>query len=281
MRRGRLARHELAGIPVQAVSVGGLETCITLPSFKIAFDVGLCPPEVVPRDTILFTHSHMDHMGGVVYHTATRALRRMEPPTYVVPPADREAFEALFEAWRPLDRSELPHRTVPLGPGEELDLSPRTFVRPFRALHVAPAQGYVVVSRREKLKEEYLGRSSAELHQLRKESVPITHEVHVPEVAFTGDTRVEVLEREEDVRRARLLVMEVTFLDDRVSVEEAREKGHTHLDEIAARAELFENEAVLFTHFSPRYRRDEIRELLKEKLPPSLARKAHPLLAGF
>ena len=76
VRKG-LQRLELAGIPIEAISVGGLETCIVLPGFKLAFDIGLCPPEVVKRDTVLFTHAHVDHMGGIAYHTATRSLRKV------------------------------------------------------------------------------------------------------------------------------------------------------------------------------------------------------------
>ena len=49
------------------------------------------------------------------------------------------------------------------------------------------------------------------------------------------------------------MILECTFLDDRVSVAECRAKGHVHLDEIVERADLFENEAILLTHFSARY----------------------------
>ena len=62
----------LAGILVDGVSVGGVETCIDLPEFKLAFDIGRCPDDAVLRPTILFTHAHMDHMGGVAWHAATR-----------------------------------------------------------------------------------------------------------------------------------------------------------------------------------------------------------------
>jgi ribonuclease Z len=70
----------------------------------------------------------------------------------------------------------------------------------------------------------------------------------------------------------------VTFLDDRVPVAEARAKGHVHLDEVVERAELFENEALLFTHFSARYRPAEVRAILAARLPPALAERVTPLL---
>ncbi len=52
----------------------------------------------------------------------------------------------------------------------------------------------------------------------------ITHHVVVPELAFTGDTTVDFITDpvNEEVFRARLLIMECTFLDDEMSVEDAK-----------------------------------------------------------
>jgi ribonuclease Z len=97
-------------------------------------------------------------------------------------------------------------------------------------------------------------------------------------VAFCGDTCIDVLEREEWARKAKILVLEVTFLDDRVSVQSARENGHVHLDEVIQRPELFENEHILFTHFSSRYTNKDIVRILDERLPEGLKQRAQPLL---
>lgn len=269
----------LANILVEGVSVGGLETCIDCPEWKIAFDLGRCPEAVVARPTILFTHAHMDHMGGVAWHTATRHLRRMTPPTYVVPRENAEAFAELFDVWRKLDRSSLEHALVPLGPGEELELPNRLIVKPFRAYHRVPTQGYGVWSRRKKLRPEHVGKRDDELKRLReREGDEVFETLEVCELAFTGDSLIEVVERTEAVRRARVLVMEVTFLDDLVSVAQCREKGHIHLDEVLERADLFENEALLFTHFSSRYGAERIAEILRKRLPASLRERVTPLL---
>jgi ribonuclease Z len=277
-----LERSELrlAGHLIEAVSVGGVETCIQLPELKLAFDIGRCPLDAVNRATVLFTHGHMDHLGGVAYHCATRALRRMPPPTYVIGREYEQALAELFAAWRRLDGSDLEHRVAVIGPGEELELPCKLIARPFRSPHRAPCQGYALWSRRYKLERAYAGRSGAELAALKARGVQVSVPVEVPELAFTGDTLIDVVEREECVRRARLLVMEVTFLDERVSVAECRSKGHVHLDEVVERAELFENEALLFTHFSARYRPREVIEILARRLPAGLSARVTPLLPG-
>ena len=273
-----MERLQVGGLEVEALSIGGIETCLYLPRWKIAFDIGRCPPEVLNCPTILFTHAHMDHLGGVAYHTATRALRRQRAPTYVVPRTNLEDFERLFDVWRALDRSEMEHRTVPLAPGEEHVLPNQLVARPFRSPHTAPCQGYAIWSRKAKLKPEFHGVPGPELARLRQDGVVLSDTLETPELAFCGDTLIDVVEREEVVRKARVLFLETTFVDERVSVAECRAKGHVHLDEVAERAELFENEAILLTHFSARYHARDIRAALDAKLPPSLRRRVTPLL---
>lgn len=270
----------LAGHRVEGISVGGLETCLQFPELRLAFDIGRCPDQAVNCPTVLFTHAHMDHMGGVAWHAATRALRRMPPPVYVVPRENAEAFAEMFEVWRKLDRSELEHTLVPLAPGEEFELPCKWTARAFRSPHRVPCQGYGLWNKRRKLRPEHLGKSPLELRDLaRSDFAQMYTVVDTPEVAFTGDSLIEVVEREEVVRKARLLVMEVTFVDDRVSVEQCRSKGHIHLFEVAERAELFENEALLLTHFSSRYSSAQILAALDRTLPPELRARVTPLLA--
>ena len=272
---------ELAGLRVQGSSIGGIETCLEVPEYKLAFDIGRCPPSALRLPTVLFTHAHIDHLGGVAFHAATRALRHMPKPTYVVPRHAADAFRDLFAVWRRLDGSDLPHRVVEIEAGEEHRLPNGLLVRPFKSPHRVPCLGYGVWSRRKKLAPRHRGASEAEIRDLRARGDEITVPVEVPELVFTGDARIEVLEREAVVREARRLIMEVTFVDDRVSVEECRAKGHIHLFEVAERAELFRNEAILFTHFSSRYRPAEVLHALDRALPPGLRERVTPLLAGL
>ncbi len=268
----------LLGIEVRGHSIGGIETCIDLPQFRLAFDIGRAPEHSIARPTILFTHAHMDHMGGVAYHCATRALRKLAPPTYLVGPENEEAFRDLFAVWRRLDRSTLEHTLVVVGPGGEHVLSQRHVARPFRSLHRVPCQGYAITERKTRLRRELAGLGEVELRAVRERGESVSELVETPVVAFCGDTLIDVVEREEVVRKAKLLILEVTFLDDRVSVADCRDKGHVHLDEVCERADLFQNEALLFTHFSARYQPAEIRQILAARLPTSLRDRVVPFL---
>jgi len=269
----------VAGHRVEGLSIGGIETCIDLPDLKLCFDVGRAQEESVARELVLFTHGHMDHMGGIAYHAAMRHLKSMRPPTYVVPRECEAGVRALFDAWAALDH-ERPHELVPLGIGEDWSPRPGWIARPFRSPHVAPTQGYGLWRVKEKLLPQLRGLSSEEVGRRRLAGEQVTRATETPEIAFCGDTRIEVVERQEVVRTARVLILEATFLDERVPVELARSKGHVHLDEIIERADLFENEAIVLTHFSSRYRAGEITALLDAKLPPRLRERVTPLLAG-
>ena len=57
----------------------------------------------------------------------------------------------------------------------------------------------------------------------------------------------------------------------------AREYAHIHLDDIVQRASLFENEAIVLTHFSLRYRPEEILEALGT-LPAGVSKRVIPFL---
>jgi len=260
----------LAGIDVNAISLGGLRTCIQLPAMDLAFDMGCCPDSAVHRSKVLFTHAHMDHMGAVNMHCATRALMKLPPPDYVLPPGVQPAFAALMAAWSQLDGNEMRHNAHTVAPGETYRVRRDVVARPFRTVHRVVSQGYVLYREKRKLRPAWRGRPGPEIAAARARGEDVIEKVEEPEVAFTGDTRIEALDDNPVTYRTKLLIMEVTFHDEQVPVRKSRAMGHIHLDEVVARAERFDNEALLFTHRSARYGVRQVQEILQKRLPSSL-----------
>lgn len=230
---------DLAGLVVAAVSVGGMETCIGVPSWKLCFDIGRCPPEAITWGRVFFTHTHIDHVGGVAHHASIRKLLGRAPPEYYVPEEFRGAFEDLLDAWRRVSGSELPCTVHGVRPGDRFEVGPDREVVAFRAIHRLPTVGYALVHQPRPRR--------ASRHE---EVLPVPPQVVL---AFCGDTTADVIDREPLVREARALVMEVTYVGAGVTTERARELGHVHFDELVARLRHLSAERILCTHPSARY----------------------------
>ena len=280
----RYVEHELGGYAIEGVSVGGQETSIIVPRLGVAFDSGRCPQRCVYADVMCLSHTHMDHVGGCGMYIATRGLLSLEPPTVLLPRERAGAFATFIESLRALDDSELRHEAIGMVPGERYKMSKLFEIAPFKTTHPVPSQGYIVYGTKQKLKARYAGLDGKAIKQLRDEGEEVTDKIEVPQVAFTGDTTAAWVDdpANADALRAKLLIMECTFIDDSVSKEDAERFGHTHIDDIVARADKFaENEAILLIHFSARYKSEDVREALKAKLPKELYEKCTPMLVGY
>lgn len=259
------------------MSIAGIETAIEVPSLRLVLDMGRCTRSAVNHPIVVISHGHLDHVGALAQHAARRAMLKMTEPTYVVPAANADAVQRLFNAAGELDGQAIPRRVVPLRPGEELALSSTRFIRPFATFHRVPSQGYTVWERRTRLREALRGTAGPELLRLRREGVNVNESYAAPLVAFTGDTRAEVLDTVEELRSVQTLIIEATFLDDRVSVADARSMGHVHLDELLERRELLGSPDVVLSHFSARYGSEEVARILARKLPAELRKKVRVL----
>ncbi|KAJ7567228.1 hypothetical protein O6H91_02G137500 [Diphasiastrum complanatum] len=229
----RNKRLEVEGYAVEGISIGGQETCVMIPQLRVAFDIGRCPQRAISHDFLFISHAHMDHIGGVAMYVATRGLYKMKPPTVIVPACIKLTVEKLFDIHRALDGSELKHELIGLDIGEEFSMGKNLLVKPFKTYHVIPSQGYLIYVVKQKLKAEYVGLPGDEIKKLKFSGIEITDVIRSPEVAFTGDTMVDFIVDESnlDVLRAKVLIMEATFLDQSVSIEHARSFGHVHLSE--------------------------------------------------
>ncbi|KAG2433049.1 hypothetical protein HXX76_008776 [Chlamydomonas incerta] len=178
------------------------------------------------------------------------------------------------------------YEVLELEAGQDFELPSGFLCRTFPTTHAIPSQGYVLYSQRKKLKAELQGKSQSEIKELRLSGVDVSETHQVPEIAFTGDTTSAFLDAEtnptlEDALKAKVLCIEMTFLGDDVTVEEARGKGHMHVTDFVAHAHRFQNETIVLIHFSPRYKRSEILHQLDVMLPPALRAKCVPLLNGI
>lgn len=265
----------LCNIEISGRSVSGFDTSITLPELGISLDCGQGTAQARQCQTVLITHGHLDHFGGIVRHAYIRHMTDMEPSVFVVPPFLEVAVHEQFTFWAKVQRAQkADYKVVVAAPGEKVDLGGKRFVRPFKTIHRIPSQGYVIGETRKRLKPEFVGMEGKKLGELRRQGVDFEEEFEVLLVAFTGDTVAKVFDHDIEALKAKVLITECTFLDgvDEVSVQEAHKKGHVHIRELAERSERFQNDAVLLAHFSHRYNNEDIKDAIW-RLPEPLRSK--------
>jgi len=264
---------------VRGISVGGVYTSLAIPELGIVFDAGASPRSSGGIDTILLSHGHADHVGALPALLGIRALHgKTRPPRIVMPEEIVDDLTAALAALSRLQRFPLAIEAIGMAPGDELPLRGDLLVRAVRTFHPVPSLGYVVVRRVAKLKPELVGMTGPEIAARRRAGEDVTTYEERLELAYATDTLVSALDHSPDLLRARVLIVECTFLDERKSLEAARAGCHIHLDEIIERAERFENEHVVMMHFSQLYRPDEVAPLLDARLPPALRAKVIPFV---
>ncbi len=261
---------------VGGFSLGGVETAVVVPELRLAIDVGRGRQALVRCDHLALTHTHMDHAGGVPYLLALRQLYGMAAPTLYVPAQAAEAFKAMLAAWEKVQRYPLGGPVIATEPGERYPIGRDTWLVPFRTYHPVPSNGYQVVRAKKRLRAEHIGRPGPELADMKRRGLVIEEIVEHAVLAVTGDTLVEVVEKQPHILEADTLVLECTFLDGRKQLADARAGGHVHLDELMPFASAFRNRQLVLSHFSQLYRADEVPGLLAR-----FAENARPTVLPF
>jgi ribonuclease Z len=264
---------------VRGVSVGGVYTSIQVPELGVLFDTGISPRSFGAIDTILLSHGHADHVGALPALLGIRALHgKTKPPRVVMPEEIVEDLGIALAALSRLQRWPLDIEAIGMAPGQEVALRPDLLVRAVRTYHPVPSLGYLLVRKVAKLRPELHGLTGHEIAERKRAGETITETEERVEIAYATDTLVSVLDHSPELYKARVLIMECTFLDERKTLAAARAGCHIHLDELIERADKFENEHVVLMHVSQLYRTDEVAAVLDRRVPPALRKRIIPFV---
>lgn len=256
---------------VRGISVGGVYTSLQVPELSVVLDVGVPLRSFASTNHIFLSHGHSDHASALGALLGIRGLVGKRSPAQVFLPAEIEpAVQEALAAQSRLHRSVLEIEAIPMLPGDTRKVYRDIWVRAFRTHHASPSLGYQFFKRVTKLKPEHQGLPGEEIGRLRREGAGIFDEVERLEVAYATDTLSRVLETAPSILESRVLILECTYVDQKRTVEETQERLHTHLDEIIARADRFQNEALVLMHFSQLYGPQQVRDVIRRRVPPAL-----------
>jgi ribonuclease Z len=258
------------GLTVEGYSRAAVQTYWRVPELKLGFDLGALPWSFMTTPNWFVSHTHLDHISALPVLVARRRMLKMEPPTIYLPAESVDGVKDLLRAVQRLDRGRTPAELVGVMPGDEIELSRELVVKAFSTRHTIPSLGFLVWERRKKLKPEYHSLTGDQIRDLRLAGAEVSAEVRLPRVAYLGDTAPDGIDVFPEVYRAQILILELTFVapNERPSV--IHKFGHTHLDDLLARADRFENEVIIASHFSTRLHPDQIQRTIERRLPASL-----------
>jgi ribonuclease BN (tRNA processing enzyme) len=99
-----------------------------------------------------------------------------------------------------------------------------------------------------------------ELGKLRKQGVEITDSRFEKKFAFMGDTTIDVFKdpKNSELLKTPVIMVECTALDDLITPATARERGHTHCDELEPIVRAHPDITFILIHFSRSYKEDFI-----------------------
>lgn len=270
----RFARLKLGSLQLIGYSVAGEETVVQAPELGVCFDVGRCPHFALTSDIVCISHGHMDHVAGIGYYLSQRVFQGMSPGTLLVPRTLARPVERLLDAWRQLERQDTPSRVIAMEP-DDVHVVRRDFIiRALATHHGSGSLGYSLVSVREKLKPEFLGRTGPELVQLKQQGVEIQYRLEVPLVTYLGDTAIRPPPHERvartvfehpDVVNAQVLLTECTFFESEHRAR-AKQGKHLHVEELAEVLPTLQCRHVVLLHVSRRTGLRRARALLRKRL---------------
>lgn len=265
----------VGGLTLTGITRGGIETCVMVKELGVMFDVGMCPPGALKFPTILVSHGHADHLGGLPYLVSQHGLMSSPPPVVHMPEEIVAPIRQILACWSQIEDFELKADLRGHPPGARVPVGRDLTALALRTSHRVPSLAWVIERTSHRLRAEFVGREPREIAALRAAGEVITDPHSEPILCVTGDTRIELFDEQEIVRRCRVLVHEVTSWDDRRDAAVTRRWGHTHLDEIVARAEQFTGEALVLVHRSMRHTRGEAEALVRERFPAAMQGRVH------
>jgi ribonuclease Z len=273
----KFARIKLDAIHIIGYSVAGEETVIQVPEMDVCFDIGRAPYFALVSNIVCISHGHMDHLAGLAYYLSQRQFQGMKPGVVLVPRELEAATDALLRAWRDVERQGTGYKLVGMSAGQDYQVRRDYVIRAIETHHGGGSLGYCLISVREKLKEEYLGRPGQELAGLRKSGVQIQYRTEVPQVCYLGDTATGRVFDNPLVQNAVVLITECTFFDAGHRTR-AKAGKHLHVDHLVEVLPRLRNQQIIITHVSRRTSIRRARKQLARRVGEEQMKRIHFLM---
>jgi ribonuclease Z len=281
----RLRRLQLETSWGELAIVGGSRagdgSVILLPQLHLALDAGRAHRALPAMTTVVISHGHVDHLGGIAYWASQRQLQSMGPARLLAPRAIVPGIEELLAAHARLEGGK-PYEVeiISVDAGERFPHRRDFDLVFFPTDHWVPTLGSRIVWRRRHLLPEFADLPGDEIARRRNAGETVTEEIEANLLAYCADCGPGVLESQAQALAAEVLLIECSFYrpGDR---ERAARYGHMHLEDLLASIDRLHCRHLVVLHASRRHRLREVEKILDERLRPRLDCSLHHLIIDW
>lgn len=265
------------GLRLAGGSRAGEGTVILLPQLDLGLDPGRAHRGLAPMRTVVVSHGHMDHLGGLGYWASQRYLNSMPPGTLLVPEAIGDDVRSLLAVLARLEGGRPYQVTVlPVADGGRHRLRRDIELEFFTTDHWVPTLGTRIVWHKRRLKAELGHLTEDEIARRRSAGDEVTDDVAVSVLSYCADSGPALLADRPDLLDSEVVLLECSFFSpgDR---DRAARYGHTHLDDLRPHLTAMRCRHLVLLHASRRHRMREIEALLDEEIRPHVGGELHHL----
>lgn len=265
------------GLRLVGGSRAGESTLILLPQLHLALDPGRAHRALPPMRTVVLSHGHLDHLGGLGYWASQRYLNSMPPAQLIVPGSIEPEIRSLLANFARLEGGDPYQVTViPAGDGDRHQLRRDMELVFFSTDHWVPTLGTRIIWHKRRLRPEFGQLPESEIARRRLAGELVTEEVTKEILTYCADSGPGLFDTRPELFNAEIVLVECSFFKP-ADRDRAARYGHTHLADLLPHLGKFECRHLVLLHASRRHRLNEVEAFLEAEVRPHFSGELHHL----
>ena len=262
---------------VSGGSRAGESTLIVLPQLRLALDPGRPHRALTAMSTVVVSHGHTDHLGGLAYWASQRYLNSLGTGTVLAPVEVAPDLRRLLELYARLEGGH-PYdvQVESISDGSVVNLRADMALHFFATDHWIPTLGTMVQWRKRRLRPDLTHLSGDKIAERRRAGEEVSVVEKVPLLAYCADSGPGLFAAHPEVLDCQVLLVECSFFEPG-DEERARRYGHSHINDLIRVAPALGCRHLVLLHASRRHRLRHVEQQLEKQLKPLLECTMHHL----